>query len=99
MSEFANKSQADWQALAAKDLKGASPDSLIWETPEGIKVKRMGFAPTTCPPSPALEDAYYPNPATIASAVHAMVRPTAAPWQPDALHTKMAYQVQFRGPF
>ena len=26
----------DWRALAAKDLKGADPDTLVWETPEGI---------------------------------------------------------------
>jgi methylmalonyl-CoA mutase len=30
----------DWRALAEKDLK-ASPDSLIWETPEGIPVKPL----------------------------------------------------------
>jgi methylmalonyl-CoA mutase len=31
----------DWRALAAKDLKGADPDSLIWETPEGLPVKPL----------------------------------------------------------
>ncbi|HET6951146.1 MAG TPA: methylmalonyl-CoA mutase [Acidimicrobiales bacterium] len=31
----------DWRALAAKDLKGADPDSLIWHTPEGIDVKPL----------------------------------------------------------
>jgi len=41
MSEFAKKTEADWQALAAKDLKGASPDTLTWETPEGIAVKPL----------------------------------------------------------
>ncbi|NIA72470.1 methylmalonyl-CoA mutase [Pelagibius litoralis] len=41
MSDWPEKTLADWQALAAKDLKGADPDSLTWETPEGIKVKPL----------------------------------------------------------
>jgi methylmalonyl-CoA mutase len=41
MTDFPKKTLADWQALAAKDLKGASPDTLNWETPEGIKVKPL----------------------------------------------------------
>ncbi|HZM40261.1 MAG TPA: methylmalonyl-CoA mutase [Acidimicrobiales bacterium] len=31
----------DWRALAAKDLRGADPDTLIWRTPEGIDVKPL----------------------------------------------------------
>ena len=30
-----------WQALAAKELKGASPESLTWHTLEGIAVKPL----------------------------------------------------------
>jgi methylmalonyl-CoA mutase len=30
-----------WRALAAKDLRGADPDSLVWETPEGIAVQPL----------------------------------------------------------
>ncbi len=30
-----------WRELAAKELKGADPDSLTWETPEGIAVKPL----------------------------------------------------------
>jgi methylmalonyl-CoA mutase len=41
MTEFAKKTLADWEALASKDLKGASPDTLKWETPEGIEVKPL----------------------------------------------------------
>jgi methylmalonyl-CoA mutase C-terminal domain/methylmalonyl-CoA mutase N-terminal domain len=41
MSEFAKKTLADWQALASKDLKGAAPETLDWETPEGIRVKPL----------------------------------------------------------
>ena len=50
--------------------------------PAGGMVRRMGFAPTTCPTTPALEEHFYPNPATIAAAAHAMVRPDAPAWQP-----------------
>jgi len=41
MSEFPKKSLSDWDALASKDLKGAAPETLTWETPEGIAVKPL----------------------------------------------------------
>ncbi len=41
MTGFPKKTLADWTALASKDLKGASPDTLLWETPEGIPVKPL----------------------------------------------------------
>jgi methylmalonyl-CoA mutase len=31
----------DWQASAGKELKGGSPDDLVWRTPEGIAVKPL----------------------------------------------------------
>ena len=30
-----------WQALAAKELRGRNPDTLVWHTLEGIKVKPL----------------------------------------------------------
>ena len=30
-----------WRELAAKELKGADPDTLVWHTPEGIDVKPL----------------------------------------------------------
>jgi methylmalonyl-CoA mutase len=30
-----------WRELAGKELRGADPDSLVWETPEGIPVKPL----------------------------------------------------------
>jgi methylmalonyl-CoA mutase len=41
MTDFPKNSLADWQALASKELKGATPASLDWLTPEGIKVKAL----------------------------------------------------------
>jgi methylmalonyl-CoA mutase len=31
----------EWREMAAKDLKGADPDGLVWHTPEGIDVKPL----------------------------------------------------------
>jgi pyruvate dehydrogenase E1 component beta subunit len=64
-----------------------------------IEMRRMGFAPTTCPTTPALEGHFYPNPSSIASTAYAMVRTDGKAWVPDAERAKLAYQVQFRGPF
>lgn len=61
----------------------------------GLKV----VAPTTCPPSPALEAAFYPNPGTVAATAHALVRPDAPVWTSDPERTKLTRQTQFRGPF
>jgi pyruvate/2-oxoglutarate/acetoin dehydrogenase E1 component len=44
-------------------------------------VRRMGFAPVTCPPTPTLEELYYPNARRIAATAHTMVRNDDA-WMP-----------------
>ena len=67
--------------------------------PDGVTVRRMGYAPTTCPTTPALEEHFYPNPATIAETAFAMVKPDAAVWSPDPEAAKLAYQLDFKGPF
>lgn len=64
-----------------------------------MTIRRMGFAPTTCPTTPALEQLFYPNPATIATAAYTLARPDGASWQPDPVRASLAYQRQFRGPF
>lgn len=65
---------------------------------DGAAARRMGYAPTTCPTSPWLEEHFYANPATIAQAAHRLVAP-GADWTPDAKKAKLAYQMKFRGPF
>src|SRR5450432_2606115 len=41
-SERENGAAADrWRELAAKELRGADPDTLVWATPEGIPVKPL----------------------------------------------------------
>ncbi len=39
MSEHPNKKQ--WEELATKQMKGKTPETLDWNTPEGIKVKAL----------------------------------------------------------
>jgi len=41
VADFPKKSLADWQKLAAQELKGADPASLNRETPEGIALKAL----------------------------------------------------------
>src|SRR5215210_6293232 len=36
-----NDRRAEWRELAAKELKGADPDDLVWHTPEGIDVSPL----------------------------------------------------------
>ncbi len=40
---MANKTETpdDWRELAQKELRGRSPDDLIWQTPEGIAIKPL----------------------------------------------------------
>lgn len=61
------------------------------------RMARIGFAPTTCPTTPWLEEHFYPNPATIAAKAFAMV--SGGTWMPDRERARMVHQMQFRGPF
>lgn len=63
-----------------------------------IQISRMGFAPTPCPPSPTLEQEFYPNASTIAIRLDRMIRPGSR-WAPDPEKAQLAYQARFRGPF
>ncbi|MCG8370632.1 MAG: methylmalonyl-CoA mutase [Proteobacteria bacterium] len=41
MTDFPGKTLADWAALAQKECRGAAPEDLTWDTPEGISVKPL----------------------------------------------------------
>src|SRR5438067_2238931 len=62
-----------------------------------VRFKRMGFAPTTCPTTPVLEDLYYPNGRTIAAAARDLVEAGPTGWLP-AERPDLA-SIEFRGPF
>ncbi|WP_206484744.1 alpha-ketoacid dehydrogenase subunit alpha/beta [Thalassotalea sp. G2M2-11] len=65
-----------------------------------IKVKRLGFAATTCPTTPSLEAGFYPNPVSIAQAALSLIdKSKALSWQPNPKDAELAYQKQFKGPF
>jgi pyruvate dehydrogenase E1 component beta subunit len=64
-----------------------------------VEMARIGFAPTTCPTSPPLENEFYPNPAKIAVRAYGLVRHGDTSWKPDPERAALSYQLQFRGPF
>jgi methylmalonyl-CoA mutase len=41
LADFTDHKRKDWEALAAKELKGADPATLTWTTPEGIAVRPL----------------------------------------------------------
>ncbi|HEV3437963.1 MAG TPA: transketolase C-terminal domain-containing protein [Gemmata sp.] len=62
-----------------------------------LRLKRMGFAPTTCPTTPVLEDAFYPNARTIAAATRDLVEERACGWLP--VERADLQSIEFKGPF
>jgi methylmalonyl-CoA mutase len=41
MADFSKQTRADWEKLAARELKAQGTDGLVWLTPEGIPVKPL----------------------------------------------------------
>lgn len=62
-----------------------------------LRVKRIGFAPVPCPTTKNLENAFYPNPARIASLAYGLVHDDAQFWMPSAEEAPEV--VMFKGPF
>lgn len=62
-----------------------------------LKLQRMGFAPTTCPTSPPLEDLFYPNARTIAAAARDLVEGRPTGWLPAERADLRS--IEFKGPF
>lgn len=62
-----------------------------------LKLQRLGFAPTTCPTSPVLEEAFYPNAIKIATRIDEMIHGRGSRWIPtDRRDLK---SIEFKGPF
>ena len=81
---------------------GASAEivAAVGERLQGIrdlKLKRLGFAPTTCPTTPSLEELFYPNARTIAAAARNLVEDADTGWMPE--ERPELQEVAFRGPF
>jgi pyruvate/2-oxoglutarate/acetoin dehydrogenase E1 component len=77
---------------------GAEIVARVHESLQGrqeIRVRRLGFAPATCPTTPALERLYYPTGATIAAAARDLVEGTPTGWLPEETNDP----IEFKGPF
>ena len=62
-----------------------------------LRVRRMGFAPVTCPTTPVLENLFYPNARTIAAAARDLVDGCRTGWLPE--ENPHFAKVEFKGPF
>jgi pyruvate/2-oxoglutarate/acetoin dehydrogenase E1 component len=62
-----------------------------------LSLRRLGFAPTTCPTTPALEELFYPNARTIAGAARDLVEGKVTGWLPE--ERSELTSVEFKGPF
>ena len=62
-----------------------------------LSIKRLGFAPVTCPTAPALEKLFYPGARTIATAARDLVEGAATGWAPEERSELRNFE--FKGPF
>jgi pyruvate dehydrogenase E1 component beta subunit len=62
-----------------------------------VRLRRMGFAPVPCPTTKPLENLFYPNAQTVASAAHALLHDDREAWTPE--HVEAPEIMHFRGPF
>ncbi len=62
-----------------------------------VRVRRLGFAPVTCPTTPALENLFYPNARTIAATARDLVEGAQTGWMPEERPDLKT--VEFKGPF
>ena len=86
----------DWITCGA----GAEIITQVIERLQGnreVRIHRMGYAPVTCPPTPSLENLFYPNARTIASAVYDLVSGKTNNWLPEERIDLR--EIEFKGPF
>ncbi len=80
---------------ASAEIVAAVSERIGAQRPLGVR--RLGFAPSTCPTAPSLEASFYPNPRTIAAAAYDLVEGTEVGWLP-AERAELT-DVEFKGPF
>ena len=66
---------------------------------DGVTMRRIGFAPTSCPPAPNLEKLFYPSASTVADMAFKMVKPKDPEWHSDASRFERSQKTPFKGPF
>jgi pyruvate/2-oxoglutarate/acetoin dehydrogenase E1 component len=84
-----------WTACGAGAEILAAMAERSWARPP--QLRRMGYAPATCPTTRNLERLFYPDARKIASAARAMVHEDAGSWVPQG--KEAAEILDFRGPF
>lgn len=67
------------------------------EGEQSIWVRRMGFAPVTCPTVKSLENLFYPNARTIAATAYSVVHKNKKQWTPTGAEAPEI--TEFKGPF
>ena len=86
----------DWTVCGA----GAEIIAQVMEALQGereIKVCRMGYTHVTCPPTPHLENLFYPNAMSIASKAFDLVTGRENGWHPE--ENPELREIEFKGPF
>jgi len=68
-----------------------------WQGPRPLAARRLGFAPVTCPTTPVLEAAFYPDPRSIASSAYDLVKGGRHGWLPEPRDDLR--DCEFKGPF
>lgn len=64
---------------------------------KNIQVMRMGFAPVSCPPTPTLENLFYPDATSIAKLAYKLIKGKNSSWTPSEGDLKE--EIEFKGPF
>jgi pyruvate/2-oxoglutarate/acetoin dehydrogenase E1 component len=80
-------------ALGAELISSLCEEGLL----HGVSVSRMGFAHSTCPTTPSLEEHFYPNAQTIAERAYQMIAGKSLNW--DGKKKLPIEEVEFKGPF
>lgn len=86
---------SDWTSCGAS----AEIIAQVTERLQGVcdvRVRRMGFAPVTCPTTPSLEAHFYPDGRTIAGAAYELVKGNND-WLP--VEREDLKDIEFKGPF
>ena len=85
-----------WTTCGASAEVVAQVVERLGESPD-LRVRRIGFAPVSCPPTPSLETLFYPNGCTIAAVAFDLVQGGRNDWQPE--EQESLKEIEFKGPF
>jgi len=86
----------DWVTCGAgSEIVAAVLERL--QNERSIKVHRMGYAPTSCPPTPGLEALFYPSAQRIAAVARDLVENKRTGWMPT--ERMDLREIEFKGPF